>query len=118
MGPESGRQRGNGWPWIGIGLMSIMAFGGLMTVTEKLGPASIPIWFMALGAGALVLRGPIGKAIGRRFTGELPAAGPTELPEELYAELDELRARMLELEERQDFSERLLATRDAAPTTE
>jgi hypothetical protein len=35
--------------------------------------------------------------------------GLSEVPPELYAELDELRARVGELEERVDFSERLLA---------
>lgn len=118
MGPEGRQARGNGWPWIAGGLAAMMMFGGLITATENLGPASIPIWAMTLGAVTLVLRGPVGKAIGRRFAGELPPAGPVELPEELYQELDELRARMLELEERQDFSERLLATRDAPPLGE
>lgn len=115
MGPEGRQHRGNGWPYIAAAVAVMAVMGGLVGLTENLGAAAIPIWFMTLGAATLILRGPVGKALGRKFTGELPAPGPAELPEELYLELDELRARMLELEERQDFSERLLATRNETP---
>ena len=58
----------------------------------------------------------MGKAIARRISGEPPEAAPTgELSEAVYAELDELRVRMAEMEERQDFSERMLASRVDAP---
>lgn len=105
-----------GWPFIAVGASVFFMFMGLSQVTRNIGPASIPIWFAALGAGALVLRGPLGKALADRLSGQsaLPNE-PVQLPEELYAELDELRARLGELEERVDFSERLLSRQDAPP---
>ena len=116
MGPEFGRHRGSGYFYIAIGISVMMLFGGLMTVTEKLGPVSVPIWFAAMAAAAISLRGPLGKAIAERISGRLPAEDPVaQVPEELYAEIDELRARVGELEERVDFSERLLAKHDTPP---
>jgi hypothetical protein len=106
----------NGWVVVALLVGVGVVFNSLGEVTAQLGGAAIPIWFMTIGGAALVLRGPLGKAIARRLSGELPPAGTAaELPEELYAELDELRARLGELEERQDFSERLLARRDEPP---
>lgn len=109
------RQRGGGsGGWIALAVLAV--FGGLMKATMVLGPVSVPIWFAVVGGGAFVLRGPLGKALAARISGELPeSTGPAELPEELYAELDELRTRVAELEERQDFSERLLARREEPP---
>lgn len=108
------RQRGGSFGWIALAAMAV--FGGLMKATMVLGPVSVPIWFAVVAGGAIVLRGPLGKALATRISGELPeATGPVELPEELYAELDELRTRVAELEERQDFSERLLARREDPP---
>lgn len=106
----------SGWPFIGVAAAAFFMFMGLTQATRNMGPASIPIWFAALGAGALVLRGPLGKALADRLSGQgaLPNE-PVQLPDELYAELDELRARLGELEERVDFSERLLARQDQAP---
>jgi hypothetical protein len=116
VGPEFGRHRGSGYFYIAIGISAIMVFGGLMTVTEKLGPVSVPIWFFAMGAAAVVLRGPLGKAIAERISGRLPAEDAVvQVPDEVYGELDELRARVGELEERVDFSERLLAKHDTPP---
>lgn len=91
--------------WFG----SIFGFGALAFVTASIGPASIPIWGIALGGAAVISRGPIGKAIARRIGGEEAGAMPPELPAEILGELDDLRNRVLELEERVDFSERLLA---------
>ncbi len=111
---QPGRQ--NGWMILALLVGVGIVINGLGEVTAQLGPASLPIWFFAIGGAALVLRGPVGKALARRLSGELPPTGTVaELPEELYAELDELRARLGELEERQDFSERLLARRDEPP---
>lgn len=95
----------------------LLVFGALFTVvpvslalmlaSSKLGPASIPIWLGVAGAAWLISRGPIGQALAARLH---PGSG--ELPEAVLAELDELRGRVAELEERQDFSERLLAQKD------
>jgi hypothetical protein len=51
-----------------------------------------------------VLRGPFGTAIAERIRGSAGAA-----PSELVAEVDQLRGRLAEVEERLDFAERLLA---------
>ena len=79
----------------------------LTAVTRYLGPPAIPIWAIAVWGGMMIFRGPVGQAVARSIGGH-GQEGPTELPAELYAELDELRARVGELEERVDFSERLL----------
>jgi len=116
MGPEFGRHRGTGSMAAAIGASAIGIFVGLIAVTGKLGPASIPIWFAAMGAAAITLRGPLGKALAERISGRLPAdEAVAQVPDELYAEIDELRARVGELEERVDFSERLLAKHDTPP---
>jgi hypothetical protein len=102
-------RRGNGWAWLAV-LVGITATMGAMSgVTDHIGAASIPIWGIVLGTGAVILRGPIGKALADQLRGGSDREEPTEVPEEVYAELDDLRARLSELEERQDFSERLLA---------
>ena len=82
-------------------------FLALAVVTRTIGAASIPIWAIAIWGATMVSRGPIGQAIARSIGGQVQD-GSAELPAELYAELDELRARVGELEERVDFSERLL----------
>lgn len=90
---------------VGLFIVTPIALA-LMLASSKLGAASIPIWIAAAGAALLVLRGPLGEAIGARLRG---GSAPAELNEDALAELDELRTRLGELEERQDFSERLLA---------
>jgi len=68
-----------------------------------------------LGSGVLVLRGPVGRALARRIEGR--TGGPEDLAsiEDRLAEVDVLRQRMAELEERVDFAERLLAERRSEP---
>jgi len=88
---------------------AIAGFLALAAVTSMIGAASIPIWGMAVGGSAIIFRGPVGKAIARRIGGEEPGDLPPELPGELLGELEDLRNRVMELEERVDFSERLLA---------
>lgn len=64
--------------------------------------------FVTIGA-VVVLRGPLGKAIADRIAGR---AGPDTLPEDteaLRGEVEDLRYRVHELEERLDFAERVLA---------
>jgi hypothetical protein len=106
----------NGWVILSVLIGLGVVFEALGEATQQLGAASIPIWFLTIGGAALVLRGPLGASLAQRIAG-VPAEphGPVELPEELYAELDEMRARVAELEERQDFSERLLARREEPP---
>lgn len=96
--------------FIGIGLAGMGFFGALAAASATLGPVAVPIWAMAVGLVAITVKSPIAKAFADRLSGR---HGPdvVEVPQELYAELDELRARVLELEERQDFAERLLSDR-------
>ena len=91
-----------------VAAAAVAFFGALAMATRAIGPASIPIWAIAVWGAATVARGPIGQAMARNIGGE-GKPGLSEVPPELYAELDELRARVGELEERVDFSERLLA---------
>jgi hypothetical protein len=70
--------------------------------------------FLAIGAAALgILFGPIGSALARRLGGR-PEPGEAQaevehLSERMTAEVDHLRSRLAEVEERLDFAERLLA---------
>jgi len=77
--------------------------------------------FAVTAATAIVLRGPMGKALAEWIRGWshteqkwIEAKGaPTEVAE-LRAEVDELRHQLADVHERLDFAERLLAkTRDA-----
>ncbi|MES2124088.1 MAG: hypothetical protein V4503_05310 [Gemmatimonadota bacterium] len=116
MGPEMRHHRGSAWPIIMVGVSVVALFSGLGEASQRLGPASIPIWFATMGAAAWALRGPLGKAIADRIAGRnLPEEIVAQVPEEVYAELDDVRTRLQELEERVDFSERLIAKQDAAP---
>ncbi len=100
----------NGWFFVALGAIGLAGFGTLAGVTESLGPASIPIWMAVTLGATFALRGPLGKAIAARITGQrLDESAVIDVPQEVYAELDELRARVAELEERTDFTERLLA---------
>jgi hypothetical protein len=94
-----------GWPIIAI-------VGGLTMVTGIIGAAAIPIWGTVAVFGWLSLNGQVGRAIADRINAESDAELP--VPDEVYAELDDLRTRMLEMEERQEFSERLLSPADTS----
>ena len=84
-----------------------VATGGV--VTEEVLFAIVVICLLI---GAVFILGPIARAIARRLEGR---GGDAALHEELQVlrervgEVDQLRERMLELEERVDFAERLLA---------
>ncbi len=70
--------------------------------------------FLAIGAaGVALLFGPIGSAIGRRLGGSPEPDDVHQKMEEIgasmTAEVEELRGRLAEVEERLDFAERLLA---------
>jgi len=85
-----------------------------------MGEAGAFAFFVASGAiGVALLAGPIGQAIARRIAGNhrLPDSGITtgEMAAERVAQLE---ARVVELEERLDFAERMLSkgTTDSIPT--
>jgi GMP synthase-like glutamine amidotransferase len=70
--------------------------------------------FLAIGAAAVaMLFGPIGSALARRIGGRAePGDAHVEIEEmrvQVTAEVDDLRNRLAEVEERLDFAERLLA---------
>jgi hypothetical protein len=74
-------------------------------------PFIVPVaLFFTIGAVA-ILRGPIGKALADRLAGRVPERLPSGETEALQGEVEELRYRVTELEERLDFAERVLAQR-------
>lgn len=102
--------------------MKVLMFGGIFTTialikaTEELGAASLPIWGLVLVGLYFLLRGPFGETILHAIAqGDRdPDALGTD-PAVLH-ELDDLRAQVSELQERMDFTERLLAReREARP---
>ncbi|MDX2192571.1 MAG: hypothetical protein NW201_04390 [Gemmatimonadales bacterium] len=104
---------GEGWLFVALGMVGFGLSIALMSATKHLGAAAIPIWGVTVGGAAWVLRGPLGDALVARIAGRRD--GPAGLPEAYAAELDELRGRVGELEERLDFAERLLAERRDTP---
>jgi hypothetical protein len=94
--------------WFYLFVLALLAGAGkLLIATAALGEDYfIPLLAIGAIASAVVLRGPIGKALARRIEG-IPVRG--DLPEEIPAEFEDLRSRVLELEERVDFAERMLA---------
>lgn len=67
----------------------------------------IPISFFFSVGAVFILRGPLGKALADRIAGRTGHA--EEDLNSLRFELDELRTRLAETEERLDFAERLLS---------
>ncbi|HET9152184.1 MAG TPA: hypothetical protein VFN83_10770 [Gemmatimonadales bacterium] len=102
------KQEWIGSAFVGIGLGAMGLFGALAAASATLGAVSVPIWGIAAFIVVMLLRSPMGKAFADRLAGRAVDAGDP-VPPELYAELDELRTRLAEMEERQDFAERLLA---------
>lgn len=85
-----------------LGLAAIFAFA---TMGLQMGEDFAVPGLIALGViGVVIFKGPVGKALARR----LEHGGPAEPPAELLNEIDDMRSRMLELEERLDFTERLV----------
>ena len=74
-------------------------------------PFIVPVaLFFTIGAVA-ILRGPIGKALADRLAGRVPHGVQSAETDALQAEVEELRYRVTDLEERLDFAERVLAQR-------
>lgn len=68
----------------------------------------IPIALFFSVAAVVILRGPLGRALAERLAGG-PAAHPDERVDVLLEAVNDLRERVGELEERQDFAERVLS---------
>lgn len=75
----------------------------------------IPIALFLSIAAVLIFRGPLGKGLGERLAGRAADAEDLAAREALRAEVEELKGRLAELEERMDFGERLLAERASRP---
>ncbi len=102
--------------WVTVLLIgfALAAGQGYVFLSARLGVAfAIPVGVVGALAAAAILSGPIGKALAQRLGLRNPPA-PNEVPEQVLGELDELRMRMQELEERVDFSERMLARQPRA----
>jgi len=69
----------------------------------------VPIVFFVSVATVLILRGPVGRALAERIAGRRAGASEADASVALHGELEEVRRRLSEVEERLDFTERLLA---------
>lgn len=72
----------------------------------------VPITLFLVMGMSRALRGPLGKALADRIAGRSGGAA------EVHQELEDLRQRVAELEERQDFTERMLAQARERPPLE
>lgn len=69
----------------------------------------VPITLFVMIGAVLILRGPLGKALGQRITRGSGASDRSAETEALRSEVEELRYRLTEMEERLDFTERVLS---------
>jgi hypothetical protein len=87
-------------------VLALAAIGGFVAMALTIGEDFVVPAIIALGVvAAVVFKGPVGKGLARRIesgTGAEPSP-------ELAAELDDMRGRIMELEERLDFTERMLS---------
>ncbi len=70
---------------------------------EAMAPFLLGVIIVLVSGVAVVLRGPLGKALARRLEGRGSEPDPA-----LLDEVEGLRTRLTEVEERLDFAERLL----------
>ena len=87
------------------------------------GEAMVGVTFFLMLGATIVLRGPLGKALAERIAGRRlfdKGADPqatellehqAELLEQAARDLEEVKLRLAEVEERQDFAERMIAQR-------
>lgn len=107
---DPNRRRGHFSPAFGI-----LAVGGVFTMialtkaTENLGAASIPIWGMVIVGAVFLFRGPFGEAVLHAIASHDQERDSIGTDPSVLAELDDLRTQVAELQERLDFTERLIA---------
>lgn len=113
------RRRRNGFsPTLAMVVgFSFVLIAGLSKATSVMGPPAGIIWIAAIIGAVVVLRGPLGEALLQAIANsdrDPDAVAPTDPA--VLQELDELRAQLGELQERVDFTERMLAQeREARP---
>lgn len=83
-------------------------------------PVLMGIVFMVSAAAVFILRGPVGRALARRIEGgkspdDVQALTAVDEMQVRVAQLEQQVDRMHELEERLDFTERLLAQQREQP---
>ena len=101
--------RGND-PLQSLGAVAIVATICHVVLAMKLGIAyAIPTTIVGSVMMAIALKGPLGHALAMRLGGK--TEGDPLPQEQVFGEIDELKNRVAELEERVDFSERLIAQR-------
>lgn len=87
--------------------VTLAAAFGVLLGTARMGREYFVPALAMIGIGGIFLTsGPIGRAAGRFIESAL---APPDTTPEWQAEADELRARVAELEERLDFTERMLS---------
>jgi len=88
--------------WIVVAVVSIVFFGSISDLPPPFALAAI----LAIVAGTvLALMSPVGKALAHRLQRGEDGGGTDP---QLLADVDDMRLRISELEERLDFTERLL----------
>jgi hypothetical protein len=73
------------------------------------GPGVVIIAVVLMIGLLKIFRGPVGEALAERLRGRTPAQPDAQL----MAEMDAMKTRLAEVEERLDFAERLLARRES-----
>jgi len=97
-----------------MGALSVAAVIGYIVLSAKLGVKfAVPVAIFGAVSSAIFLRGKLVQAIARLISGAPEPSDDTT--GHMLAEMDELRGRVQELEERLDFSERLLAQQSRVP---
>ncbi|MGQ0702873.1 MAG: hypothetical protein ACT4PM_07040 [Gemmatimonadales bacterium] len=95
------------WPWFLLGGLLLAAGNGYAFLASRLGIGfAIPVGIVGLVSAAVITL-----AVTRRLRPPASSGLPDELAGQVLGELEEIRGRLQELEERMDFSERLLAQR-------
>lgn len=108
--------RSNTALYVTMGMVSATLLGAYIALSVVIGAEfALPAMITGAVMGTLVLRGQVGRAIAERIHSGPPQE--LEVPAELVEELDMMRGRLAELEERVDFAERMLARPRAEDST-
>ena len=90
--------------------LSFVVVAGLSKASSAMGPPAIVIWIAAIVGAVVVLKGPLGEALMRSIADhDRDPDAVAQTDPALLQEIDDLRAQLGELQERVDFTERLVA---------